>query len=94
MTKTSQVETLLSEISRNIISSTLGDEIANLTRQNSIANSSKLGVNVGQEVSGFSSLIAAIDEVIPGIIGSEPIQTTDILSVAQLLRSGSGLNEL
>lgn len=94
MTKTSQVETLLSEISRNIISSTLGDELANLTRQNSIANSSKLGVNVGQEVSGFSSLIAAIDDVIPGIIGSEPIQTTDILSVAQLLRSGSGLNEL
>ena len=94
MTKTSQVETLLSEISRNIISSTLGDEIANLTRQNSIANSSKLGVNVGQEVSGFSSLIAAIDDVIPGIIGSEPIQTTDVLSVAQLLRSGSGLNEL
>lgn len=94
MTKTSQVETLLSEISRNIISSTLADEITNLTRQNSIANSSKLGVNVGQEVSGFSSLIAAIDDVIPGIIGSEPIQTTDVLSVAQLLRSGSGLNEL
>ena len=94
MTKTSQVETLLSEISRNIISSTLADEITNLTRQNSIANSSKLGVNIGQEVSGFSSLIAAIDDVIPGVTGSAPIQTSDVLSVAQLLRSGSGLNEL
>ncbi len=94
MTKISQVETLLSEISRSIISSTLGDEISNLTRQNSIANSSKLGVNVGQEVSGFSSLIAAIDDVIPGVTGSAPIQTSAVLSVAQLLRSGSGLNEL
>ena len=94
MTKTSQVETLLSEISRSIISSTLSNEISNLTRQNSIANSSKLGVNVGQEVSGFSSLIAAIDDVIPGVTGSEPIQTSNTLSVAQLLRSGSGLNEL
>lgn len=94
MTKTSQVETLLSEISRSIISSTLSNKISNLTRQNSIANSSKLGVNVGQEVSGFSSLIAAIDDVIPGITGSEPVQTSAVLSVAQLLRSGSGLNEL
>lgn len=88
-----KVEEILKTISKKAERS-ISNGVQDLIRQQSIAAASKLGATIGENLGGFSSLSSAVDDVIPTIDGSSPLQNQDVMPITQLQRNGSGIDSL
>ncbi|MDC0308796.1 hypothetical protein OAL25_00890 [bacterium] len=88
-----RVEEILKIIS-NKAETSISNGVQNLIRQQSVSTASKLGFTIGQNLGGFSSLSSEIDDVIPTIDGSSPLQNQNAMPITQLQRNGSGINSL
>jgi len=88
-----RVEEVLKTISQKAERS-ISNGVQDLLRQQTVATASKLGSTVGQNLGGFSSLSSVVDDVIPTVEGSSPLQNQNVMPITQLQRNGSGINSL